>query len=287
MPDTSFTWIDAAGNVTDLNDWVTTWATKGKKNFFAPPMQINSYEVPLTPGEAFSSVEVRPRQLDFPMLIAAQTHAEFISKMRTLVSAMNPDKGEGTLRVGHDGATARELKCRYVSGLEGSGSGKGWGPSSGLVIVSLRASDPFWYELVSVTSTYILGAPVTFFPFFPLRLSQSGIFTEPSVTNSGDHTAWPVWTITGPATSVIVHNLTTGFSLTVNLTVPAATTLTIDTRPGRKTIQMNGQNYFSAMSSDSVLWGLARGANNLQIILNDADGNSSVQLSYRPPFYSY
>lgn len=287
MPDTTFVWIDALGVATDLNDLNVTWSVQGKRNFFAPPLAINAYEVPLTPGEAFSSVEVKPRIVDFPLLVTAKSHAEFIETMRTLASALNPDKGEGKLRVGHPGNTARELRCRYATGLEGSQGGKGWTPLSGMMMVSFRASDPFWYEFTSQVSSYTLGAPVNFFPFFPLRLSQSGIFTEPTVTNGGDHTAWPVWTITGPGSSVILKNLTTGYTLTANISIPAGVSAQIDTRPGRKTVRMNGLNYFSTLTQDSTLWGLARGSNALQLILNDADSNSKIELSYQPPYFSF
>lgn len=287
MADTTFQWIDANGAVTDLNDWVTTWATQGQRNFFNVPFQLNSYEVPLTPGEAFSSVDIRPRQVDLPVLVACANRTEYIQKMRTLVSALNPDKGAGRLRVGHEVNSARELNCRYVSGLEGAGSAKGSSPASAMAMLSFRASDPFWYELYAQTASYVLGAPVLFFPFFPLRLSQSGIFTETTITNNGDHIAWPVWTLTGPADSVVLRNLTTGYALTANITIAAGNSAVIDTRPGIKTVQMNGLNYFYTLAQDSTLWGLARGVNSLQLILNNADGNSKIELSYKPPYFSY
>lgn len=287
MADTTFEWIDANGEVMDMNDGVTTFSIQGQRNFYNPPFSVNSYEVPLTPGEAFSSVEVKPRLVDFPMLVTGSSRQAFIEKMRTLTSAFNPDKGEGRLRVGHEGNSAREIKCRYVSGLEGAGNSKGASPGSAAVVITLRASDPFWYELTAQSLISVLSAPVAFFPFFPLVLSRSGIFSEPSVVNNGDHIAWPVWRITGPGDSVTLKNLTTGYSLIANIVIPAGVYAEIDTRPGKKTVRMNGLNYFNTLTQSSTLWGLARGTNNLQLIFNNADSNSKVELSYRPPYYSY
>jgi hypothetical protein len=59
----------------------------------------------------------------------------------------------------------------------------------------------------------------------------------------------------------------------------------IDTRPGYKTITMNGQSYFQTLTQTSVLWGLQRGSNSLQLVFNNADSNSAIQLSFNEPYF--
>lgn len=285
MARTTIEWVAPDGSITNLNDWQELFLLNGQRNFHNLPISINSYEVPLRPGEAFSSVEIKAREVDLPIFILSRTRADFIAKMRALVSMFNPDKGEGRLRVKHYDSQPREIYCRYRAGLEGQSDGSGWSPGSAKVILTFRASDPFFYDLNSQTASYVLGAPLAFFPFFPLRLSQSGIFTEPTLTNNGDHTAFPIWTITGPGDYVTLRNLTTGYELNSSISIPAATVLTIDTRLGYKTVTMNGQSYFSSLASNSVLWGLQRGANALQLILNNADSNSKIEVSFRPPYF--
>jgi hypothetical protein len=279
-------WIDAENQVTYLHDWVNIWALKGWRDFFGMPTAINSYEVPLLPGERFSSVELKPREVDLPLQILETSRSGFIEKMRELVSAFNPDKGEGRLRIRHAGHAARELKCRYLRGLEGDGGAKGWGPQSARVVITLRASDPFWYAPDAVSSQFVWGEPATFFPFFPLSLNASPTFDD-VLTNDGDHTAWPVWTIQGPGTTLILTNETTGYSLEAALALTAGQIVTIDTRPGVKTVKDSDDvNYFSTLTATSVLWGLRRGNNSIHIEFAGSDSSSLIGVSYSPPYLS-
>ena len=286
-PITKFQYIDADGGVTELNDFIHTWDVSGQKNFYNLPFALNAFESPLTPGESVTSVKTKAREVDYPMLITAANPKEFIEKMRSLAAALNPDKGAGVLRVSHATTYARELRCRYVRGLEGNGNGKGWSPQTGLVVLTFRASDPFFYPVTWKTQTFTLSAPVNFFPFFPLRLTQDSIFSSTTVTNEGDSIAYPVWTITGPCTSARLKNMTTGEEIEVTLTVSGGVTMEIDTRPGIKSVTSSGANYFYALSSTSVLWGLQRGANELQLELGNTDANTRVELKWKEPFLSW
>lgn len=286
MADTSFQWIDADGNVTDLNDQNVTWQVKGKRNFFNAPFALSTYEVPLTPGAAVGSVKVKERTVDVPLLVTCANRHEFIEKVRSLAATFNPDRGEGRLRIGHEQNSARELRCRYVGGLEGDGNMKGASPSSAMFILSLKAADPFFYSLAPMQYEFVPGAPLKFFPFFPLVLTQGTIINTGTIVNDGDFTAWPIWTITGPGTTLTLRNLTTGLALQANLNLAAGETVHIDTRPGVKTVFLGSTNYFSTLTSTSVLWGLQRGNNSLQIEMDQSDGDSRVMLAYYPPYVS-
>lgn len=59
--------------------------------------------------------------------------------------------------------------------------------------------------------------------------------------NNGDHEAWPVFTITGPGVLSSIENTVTGKYILFNLTVYAGETVTIDLRPGHKSITSNGR----------------------------------------------
>lgn len=286
-PITKFDYIDANGNVTPLNDLVTTWDVRGMKNFANLPFGINSYEAPLTPGESVTNVKFRAREIDYPMLVTANNPKEFIETLRALSAALNPDKGEGRFRVSHATTYARELNCRYVRGLEGNGGGKGWTPQSGMMILTFRASDPFWYSTAWKTQLFSLATPVSFFPFFPLRLTQASIFSTVTINNGGDATAYPVWTITGPCTSAVLKNLITDETTEITLAIGDGVTMEIDTRPGIKSVTSGGLNYFYALSQASLLWGLQRGDNPLQIELNDTSANTRVELKWKEPFLSW
>lgn len=286
MSDVILQYVDVDGSVVDLNNLVSTWMVKGGRNLFNAPFGFKTFEVPLVAGEVVTSVDVQPRIIDIPVLVTESTRQQFIETMRALVTAMNPQRGEGFLRYGHEHNSTRELKCRYVGGLEGDGNGKGWSPSTGVVILSFRASDPFWYSAGWEGQQFTLSTPVTFFPFFPLRLTQTDVFSTADIVNSGDAEAYPVWTITGPTSGVVLKNVTTDEELSLSISLGSGVSLVIDTRPGIKSVTSSGENYFYTLSSTSVLWSLQRGMNSLQVEMTGADANSLVDLQYRVPWLS-
>lgn len=280
-------WIPPVGEQVNLNDHQKFWAVRGWKNFHNLPFEINSYEVPLRAGEAFSSVEIKPRDIDLPILIVSSSRYQFMQDYRSLVSAFNPTLGEGIIRhISVDGLV-RDLHCRYRSGLQGATDGIGWSPGSALVVLTLRASDPFWYQSQSVDLTFSSSPPVAFFPFFPLKFTQGTIFNTSGniLINPGEATAWPIWTIVGPGTVLKLANLRTGYSLQAALNLESAQSVIIDTRPGIKTVlREDGSNMFPTLTNASLLWGLEPGENDISVILDGSTSESSVSVSYHAPY---
>lgn len=279
-------WIDASGGETNLNDWVSVWALKGWNNFHNAPVEISSFEVPQQAGASYASHRIKTRDVDLPLLIMAQSRREFLEKFRQIVAAMNVDKGEGRLRIIQEGIT-RDLNCRYVSGLQGGTSAAGWSPGSAQVVVTLRALDPFFYP--STPTSYLFestGESVTFFPFFPLKLAAGLIFVTQVINNPGDFIAWPVWTITGPCSLVRLYNLTSGYSLEASLSLSSGEQVVIDTRPGYKTVRQGSTNLFHLLTSTSVLWGLEKGDNLIEVQLDGSTVDSSASLEFYPPYLS-
>jgi phage-related protein len=94
--------------------------------------------------------------------------------------------------------------------------------------------------------------------------------------------AWPLWTIVGPAVNPTLTNNTTGKSIALTISLTVGQSLTIDTRPGFKTItRENGSNQFSAASPASSLWSLARGLNTITLSVTGSSGASQLQLQYK------
>lgn len=143
-------------------------------------------------------------------------------------------------------------------------------------------TDPWWQDVGDITADFRTGAPATFFPFFPLRLSSSEVFADAQVVNDGDVEAWPVWVITGPGSGVVLRNLTTGTMLSVAVNLAAGESLTVDTRPGHKTVTANdGSNAFNLVGATSSLWSLLVGTNSIRIELGAATSSSVVSLRYK------
>ncbi len=246
-----------------------------------PPITHTEDEVPLQPGGRLRQVNIKTRELDLPILITGLSEMDVRTEIRTLEHLMNPLRGDGKLRVTAPDGSQRELTCRYLSGLQ-LNEEKLYLLKQTAPLV-FRAPDPYWYDTQTNVFTYVTGGqPATFFPFFPLRLSSSTVFTDASVSNLGDVEAWPEWIITGPGDSITLRNLTTGETITLNTTIGTGEQITIDTKPGKKTIRKNdGTNLFGSQSFDSSLWALQPGSNSIRIEVSNTTTASSVQLSYR------
>jgi hypothetical protein len=97
--------------------------------------------------------------------------------------------------------------------------------------------------------------------------------------------SWPIWTIRGPGTALVLDNLTTGLDLSLSTTIPDDHLVTIDTTPGVKTVTgPDGANLYTDLDFDtriSALWPLRRGPNKVHIELDGATADSFVLLTWK------
>lgn len=276
MPE-STQWVDPDGGTLDL---AVEWDVQGRG---MPPPVYETELVPEQPGERLRAVRHGAREFVLRLWIEGASEAAMWTAVRDTIARMDPTRGDGKIRVTTVVGDQREIICRVQSGLELSERlNDTSGPEVQRAAVAFRASDPYWYDLSDTTETYSLNpSSATWFPIFPLRLASSEVFTDATVTNTGDVETWPVWTITGPGSGIILRNLTTGKFLSLGaLALSSGQVVTIDTRPGRKTITLNDStNLFGYRTADSSLWPLARGANVIRIEMASATAASSVQLA--------
>jgi hypothetical protein len=278
-------WIDPDGGVLYLD---VDWNVHGR---FAPSYTFEVEKVAGRDGQRLRAVRPDVLEFDLPCWVVGNTDAELRTLMRDFVARMDPTRGDGTIRFIEPGGTTRDIVCRVVSGL---GIDEVLGGESGIlsqrITPTFRAWEPYWTDPADTVITYSGGGVVaTFFPFFPVALSASEAIAAGTVTNPGATDTWPVWTITGPATDVTITNHTTDQEFTINfspsLTYPQA--VTIDTRPGAKTVlRENGTSLFSQLAWSSVLWPLIRGANDITVAMGGTTAQSSVSLAFRPRYGS-
>lgn len=278
-------WVPASGATIALDDWTRTGLKVGRVGFFAPAYSFLSNTVPEQPGQQLQRVVVGVREVDLPLLIQGTSITDLRTRLRAVVRAFDPTRGDGILRVTTVDGMGRDLTCRYVSGLEIAETADLSGPTWLEATVVLRAFDPYWYANTPIVSTYTQGSSVLFFPILPLRIGNTSNFGNPTVTNPGDVSAWPIWTVTGPGSNVLIQNVTTGETLSSYLTLIAGQVLTIDTRPGIKSVtREDGSNQFATLSSTSTLWEIGTGNVAINLTMTGASGASSVVLSYTPRY---
>ncbi|MEU9047508.1 MULTISPECIES: phage distal tail protein [unclassified Kitasatospora] len=150
--------------------------------------------------------------------------------------------------------------------------------------VELYAADPLLYGDQQSTARVLPVAArgsVKLFPFrFPFGVMKAGAaFIAPpaDITVDGNTPTWPTYTITGPVVNPTVLNRATGERITVQLTVPTAEVLTIETRT--RSVLLNGASRYGALSPDSVWFPLRPGTARLEFddLLGDKNRGADVR----------
>jgi hypothetical protein len=200
-------------------------------------------------------------------------------ELRRWAKALDPVKGEGTLTVVQGAYAGRQLVCAYEAGLDDFAEDFA---GLGLTTLAFRAADPYWQDgTESQLIATISSTAFTWFPFLPLVLGASDVFASATITNTGDVDAWPVIKAVGPGVDLTATNLTTGLSWHFTGSIAAGSTLVVDTRPGRKSVRLDGVNEFGRLTDDSVLWPLVPGPNRISIGFASATGASRVEFTWR------
>lgn len=279
-------WVDAAGAETALNGVANRDVMWGRQGAFMPTWQLVEERVPLQPGARLRSVTAAARELALPVVLREASETALRTAVRAFLRTFNPLRGDGRLRVTAPDASERELVCRYIRGLEGNEQIDVHGLVWVKLVLVFRASDPYWYARNTVVDSYTAAASTgLFFPLPPLRLSSASVFADATVDNPGDVEAWPVWTVTGPGSGLVLRNLSTGESLSLSTALGSGESVAIDTRPGVKTVtKSDGTNLFGDLSATSALWALQSGTNSLRVELSGVTSASGVVLSYTPRY---
>lgn len=250
----------------------------------APPNE-RVEDTPPGAGARLRSVRHTAREVALVQWVSGADEASTRAALRALVASLDPLRGDGVLRSTTSIGEQRELTCRYVSGFESQPErlDEGGLLYQRAVLVFRAAEEPYWVDAADTAMSFELGDSTvgSFFPVPPLRLASSELFAQATVDNGGDVEAWPVWTLSGPGSGLAINNLTTGKSLALSTSVTADETITVDTRPGRKTVTLgDGTNLFPDLTSRQ-LWPLDRGPNSIEVQLSGATSDSVLQLSYR------
>lgn len=277
-------WIDPDGVTTTLEHMSFS-------NRFMPRLRFDSDGVPGQPGEVFREVEHGSREFGVVFDVVASGESATRVAVRDMVKKLNPKRGAGRIRVTSPVGDQREIVCRCSGGAEleekvGEDSGPDWQRFP----VTFLAHDPYWYDVSPIEQTFtITAASPNFFPILPINLAASELAVDSSVDNTGDVSAWPVWTISGPGSGIKLSNLSTGqYTWFPSLALAAGQSLVVDSRPGAKSVMVDGAtNVYSYLSVDSSLWSYITGVNIIRLEMSGADNDvSGLEMRYYRRFLS-
>jgi hypothetical protein len=256
---------------------VTIAALVDVRGRMMPPV-VNAFAlVPQQPGGRWRGARHDVRTITVP--VAGPGPILERDELRRWAAVLDPTKGAGVLAVVDGPWAGRQIVCVYDAGLDTLA--EDYANLSTPVLV-FRAADPYWTEGVEQSLTVRLGdTSATWFPFLPLVLGSSNVFADVVITNEGDVDAWPVVTVAGPGDELTMTNKTTGKVTHLTGHIGGGSAVVIDTRPGSKTVTVDGASAFHRLTPASSLWPLIPGPNRVSIGFGNATEATTVRFAWR------
>jgi hypothetical protein len=186
----------------------------------------------------------------------------------------------GTLRITRADGSWREIGCLYVDGL-GWTDDAGQGITHDRVALQLLAPDPWWYGAEVVALDFATTAGRSYLAPYE-TVSPDRALGSGTVDVIGDAAVSPIWTITGPATSVTVRYSDSGPGWTFGA-IDAGETITINVETYTVTDNTGANRIGNIAWLTSTLFQLSPGPNALLLsITGGVVGQSAIRLTYRP-----
>lgn len=284
------TWTGANGHTVRLTDDLAGHLLlPGVRGLELPAYHHYVRESGALDGQITTGTRALAREIFLPVYVHGADRAEAVERRGRLALAMAPTPhtggGVGVLELAERAGTRRRIRARYVDGMEGDEGEDQAGNYWATYGITLHADDPYW-ELDPVRRSWrIEGSPGLWLPVPPLVVRGSEVIGEGmNMSNPGTAHAWPVWTIAGPVgAGALMRNASTGEELEFDRALSAEESVTIDTRPRRKSVRSGtGENWFRHLRRGSRLWALAPGANTVDVMLTGAEEGASLHLEYVP-----
>jgi len=278
-------WTDAQGRSTLLSDWETGWMLQpGIRGFDMPAYDFYTDTSPGIDGNALRGVRAQAREIMLPVIFFDTSRVSFVDRKRSFLRTLSPKLGPGTITATERDGSFRTIEAYYASGAEGEFGQDTSGLRWQTVGLTFSCPSPYWLGDTEHLE-FAAGASGSFFPLLPLVVRDSQVLGDVTIDNPGDDVGFPIWTIHGPATSVDITNNTTGKSFSVTASLGSSDVLVIDTRERLQTAVLSGStNWWPNLSTDSVLWGLEPGENDVALTLVGTDNDTKVQVDYRPRY---
>jgi len=256
-----------------------------------PPIRRITDRGPLQDGD--SDLDFRLEPLTWPLglrIYAADAAAQYDSRT-TLRRIFRPSRVPIKMRWTLENGDVRQIDC-HVSGKLAFASGQQDGFSQRCV-VPLRAADPTWYDPTIQATTFGVGGGTSAFTVpvaVPVGVGAATVDQTRAIAYAGTWRSYPIIQVTGPINSLVITNNTTGDKLDfTGYNISAGAGITIDCRPGVKTIiDTASANVIDKLSDDSDLATFALeadadapgGVNSIRVTGSSATSATEIYFSY-------
>ncbi|MFJ7901889.1 phage tail family protein [Streptomyces sp. NPDC096198] len=288
-------------SLTDFSgrDWPAIFLQDGASGLDMPPMEVFSDDSPNLDGGWFRSTKAGERPIMLPLYLYGVDRRTILKLKRQLSRTLNPKNGSCLLRFTEGDGTSRHITAYYKGGMEGNEGSDSAGFTWCRYGIQLVAFDPWFYGDRDVLAEWKTGVGKVFLkgagrPFLPLEVSKGTISSQGvPVFNPGDVEAWPVWEIEGPVRSFTISN-EAGQGFGISPDNPSADllssgqTLTIDTRPGYKTISRNdGENFWPKLDANPSMFHIPAGESKVNVQMNPGASSAVLRLKLSPRYETY
>jgi len=264
----SFYWIDAGDNEEQLGDTANRVVSRHSGLGMAP-IERFLQAIPFEHQQKHLGMRFRPRIVQLLINDKRSTVAAQQTVADTLLARLNPDVGEGKLKIILGDGTERCLDCMVVAGPELSQENRLGTGALRSYLVRFEAENPFLYDPTQKTESD------NFDGVTPVDISCS---------NAGNMGAFPVITIAGPVTNPLIALTGTGEFIDLDYEIGEGSTVTIDCAPDKKTCKLqDGTNLAGYVSKTSAYFDLERGTNTVQISA-DAGGSGLCTVKWYSQF---
>lgn len=287
----TWAWIDADGNSFPMNLFAEGMeVTEGVTGRGIPPIRRVRHNVAGQPGSVLDDVKHDMRTLQVPVLLQASNESDRTALIRDWSHRFDPERGPSILDLVAADSTERLLTASYASGLEVVEDASNRFPGTQAAVLTFESDDPYFYDTVQQSESF--GSSGTSTPWFldptksilPVSLSSSAILGSATVATASDVEVWPIWTVIGPGSELVIRNNTSGRQFLWGGTLTAGQQLIIDTRPGVKTLLSDTDvNLFGGLTAWD-LWPLLAGDNDLEVTMAGTDLSSEIDLAWTDRF---
>lgn len=248
----------------------------------SPPFEIVTDPMPRG-GELIRAIRSQAARLTWPLHVYGDTHMQFLSRWRNVTRPVLMTARRnlpGILKVARPDGSARTIEVYYEDGLRGEG-GQHWVSAS--PVLTLFCPEGSWKDTQQLVITRVTEPSSSFYSPW-LTVSSSQVLGSTVIANPGDVHAWPVWTISGPATAITATNTTTGESFTLTYPITLGQNITITT--DRPTVRgPAGENIAGSLNWPGAwLWGLAPGNNSVTFAVSGAGTGTQIQMAFYPRY---
>lgn len=280
--------------------WPGIFMLPGATGLDMPSFAVFSDDSPNLDGATYRSARASAREVMLPLYLHGIDRQTINALKRQLFLALNPKRGYCILRFREGDGSTRELTAYYKGGMEGSEGTDTAGFTWARYGLTFTAMDPWFSAATPQTIRWSFGQspPLlsTTASVFPLHLAAGGMGGAGNLyalDNPGDIESWPVWTLKG---AIKAFELTSSDGRTIKASpradstdlVPADRTLTIDTRPGRKTVRDDlGTNYWTLLDVNPDFWQIEPGVSTATLKITTGSTNAMVTLTYYPRYASF